>query len=118
LSPGSDCRIGKYNQIPPSPDLDRWNSYGSYDFSAKNLLFTDGSADPWREVSYHATRAPQRYWNDRNPEHLINGAVHAWDMYARKDIEEEPQFIRETHYLEQRTIGTWLKKYHNQKYKL
>jgi hypothetical protein len=90
-----------------------WNSYGGFNISAKNLLFIDGSADPWREVSYHSTRAPQRYWNENVPEHLINGAGHAWDFYALNDIEDEPQFIREAHYLELRTVASWLEAFRN-----
>jgi pimeloyl-ACP methyl ester carboxylesterase len=105
--------VGKYNQIPPSPDVDAWNIYGGFNLSAKNLLFVDGSADPWREVSYHSTRAPQRYWTEGHPEHLINGAGHAWDFYALEHIEDEPQFIREAHYLELRTVETWLQEFNN-----
>jgi hypothetical protein len=87
-----------------------WNSYGGFNFSAKNLLFIDGSADTWREASYHSTRASQRFWNEEVSEHLINGAGHAWDFYALDDIEDEPQFIREAHYLELRAVASWLKR--------
>jgi hypothetical protein len=114
----SDEEIGKYNQIPPSPDVKSWNKYGGLNFSAKNLLFVDGSADPWRESSYHATRAPQRYWHAGNLEHLINGAGHAWDFFALENLEEEPQFIRETHYLELRTVENWLKDFNAKNFDL
>ncbi|KAI9667736.1 MAG: hypothetical protein M1821_000553 [Bathelium mastoideum] len=101
--------IGKYNTIPPTPDLERWNVYGDLNFTADRLLFVDGSADPWRNLCYHSTSAPQRYWTDEHPEHLINGAGHVWDLRALANISAEPQFIRETTYLELRTVETWLK---------
>jgi hypothetical protein len=102
-------KIGKYNAIPPTPDLERWNVYGNFNFTADRLLFIDGSADPWRDLCYHAKLAPSRYWTDEHPEHLINGAGHVWDLRTLENVDAEPQFIRETTYLELRTVETWLK---------
>ncbi|CAJ2506575.1 Uu.00g007050.m01.CDS01 [Anthostomella pinea] len=71
---------GQYNSIPATPDLDIWNAYGDFNFTAENLLFVDGTADPWKDLCYHSDLAPQRYWSDAYPQHLINGAGHVWDL--------------------------------------
>ena len=102
---------GTYNSIPSTPDLERWNVYGDFNFSAENLLFVDGTADPWKDLCYHSDQAPRRYWSDARPEHLINGAGHVWDLRTLEDVDAEPQFIRETTYLELRTVERWLKEF-------
>lgn len=104
---------GKYNSIPSTPDLERWNVYGDFNFTANRLLFVDGSADPWKDLCYHSDLAPQRYWSDEQPEHLINGAGHVWDLRTLTDVSTEPQFMRETTYLELRTVESWLKEFHS-----
>ncbi|KAF4627217.1 hypothetical protein G7Y89_g10938 [Cudoniella acicularis] len=104
---------GKYNSIPSTPDLQRWNVYGDFNLTADRLLFIDGSADPWKDLCYHSDLAPRRYWSDLHPEHLINGAGHVWDLRTLEDVSAEPQFIRETTYLELRTVETWLKEFHS-----
>lgn len=78
---------------------------------ADRLLFIDGTADPWKDLCYHSDLAPEREWSDLHPEHLINGAGHVWDIEVYADIETEPQFIREAHYLEIRTVKKWLKEF-------
>ena len=70
---------GKYNSIPPTPDLDYWNVYGGFNLSADRLAFVDGSSDVWNQICYHSKFAPQRYQTDLHPELLINGAGHHWD---------------------------------------
>ncbi|CAJ2506574.1 Uu.00g007040.m01.CDS01 [Anthostomella pinea] len=100
---------GQYNSIPATPDLDIWNAYGDFNFTAENLLFVDGTADPWKDLCYHSDLAPQRYWSDAYPQHLINGAGHVWDLRTLVDVSAEPQFIREATYLELRTVERWLK---------
>ncbi|KAI1346399.1 peptidase S28 [Xylaria sp. FL0043] len=105
---------GKYNQIPASPDLAKWNVYGDFNFKAERLLFVDGSADPWKDLCYHSDLAPQRHWESQ-PEHLINGAGHVWDLRTLDDINAEPQFIRAATQLEIRTVGAWLKEFNSSK---
>ena len=34
---------GTYNSIPPTPNLDYWNTYGAFNMSADHLAFIDGS---------------------------------------------------------------------------
>ncbi|KAI8625497.1 peptidase S28 [Xylariaceae sp. FL1651] len=109
---------GKYNSIPSTPDLDRWNVYGDFNFTADRLLFVDGSADPWKDLCYHSDLAPQRYWTDSQPAHLINGAGHVWDLRTLEDITTEPQFIRAATKLELRTVETWLREFNNQTFTL
>ncbi|KAI0518376.1 peptidase S28 [Xylaria bambusicola] len=101
---------GKYNTIPASPDLAKWNAFGDFNFTADRLLFVDGSADPWKDLCYHSDLAPRREW-DSQPQHLINGAGHVWDLRTLDDIDAEPQYIREATKLEIRTVGAWLKEF-------
>ena len=100
--------VGKYNTIPTSPNLDNWNRYGGFNLRADRLLFIDGSADVWRDLTYHSTFAPQRYWSELHPEYLINGAGHIWDIWSEGDVATEPQFVREAHYFQMRTVERWL----------
>ncbi|KAI3322394.1 peptidase S28 [Xylariaceae sp. AK1471] len=110
---------GKYNSIPPTPDLDKWNVYGDFNLKADRLLFVDGSADPWLDLCYHSELAPARNssW-DSQPAHLINGAGHVWDLRTLEDIDAEPQFIRAATKLEIRTVETWLKEFDSSKFAL
>ena len=52
-----------------------------------------------------------RYSSYLRPAYLINSGGHAWDAFAETydDIEKEPQFIREAHLWEIRTVQRWLK---------
>jgi hypothetical protein len=102
---------GKYSAIPEWPDVDSWNSYGDFDVQADRLLYIDGSADPWGDLCHHSKYAPKRYWSDDHPEHLINGGGHCWDIRALPNITAEPQFIRETNWLELRTVKRWLREF-------
>jgi hypothetical protein len=63
--------------------------YGDFNLTADRLLFIDGSADVWRDLCYHSNSAPQRYWTDLHPEHLINGAGHVWDLRALDDYVDD-----------------------------
>lgn len=109
-------KLGKYNAIPKTPDLERWNKYGGFDVKGDRLLYIDGTSDPWRDLCYHSTLAPQRYWTDEHPEHLINGAGHCWDLRTLTNVTDEPQFIRETTLLELRTVATWLREFKEKPY--
>jgi len=102
---------GKYNSIPPEADVSYWNGYGGFNFSADRLAFVDGSADVWNQLCYHSKFAPERTSSDLHPELLINGAGHHWDSYGILDVAAEPQFIREAHYWEIRTVQKWLREF-------
>ncbi|KAI1195003.1 peptidase S28 [Nemania serpens] len=106
---------GKHNSIPPSPDLEKWNVYGDFNFRAERLLFVDGSADVWKDLCYHSDLAPARTSWDTQPQHLINGAGHVWDLRTLEDIETEPQYVRAATKLEIRTVETWLKAFKTSK---
>ncbi len=100
---------GRYNAIPPTPDLSRWNGYGGLNISADRLAFIDGSIDPWLDTSYHTEAAPERFSSDLHPEYLIVGAGHHWDSTGILNVPGEPQFIREAHLWEVRTVRKWLR---------
>lgn len=109
---------GKYNAIPPSPLTETlWNAYGGYELQADRLAFIDGEHDPWLDGCYHANTAPAaeqvRYSSDLHPEYLIVNGGHHWDSYGQLDIPGEPQFIRETHYWQIRTVNKWLREFGN-----
>lgn len=73
---------GKYNSIPPTPNLDRWNDYGGYDVQADRLAHVDGCKlslhlDSRRSLSFtesYARRAPLDLTPSapRSPFHLIS----------------------------------------------
>ncbi|KAI1327644.1 peptidase S28 [Xylariaceae sp. FL0255] len=107
---------GKLNKIPAEPDVAIWNSYGDFNVQSERLLYLDGSADPWRDLCYHSVSAPQRYWDQPQQEHLINGALHVWDLRTYTDISTEPQFIQATTRLELRAVKNWLKEFKSTSY--
>lgn len=65
--------------------------------------------DPWLDGCYHSNLAPQRYSSDLHPSHLIVDGGHHWDSYGILDVPGEPQFVREAHYWEIRTVRRWLR---------
>ncbi|KAI0390310.1 extracelular serine carboxypeptidase-like protein [Xylariaceae sp. FL0594] len=109
---------GSYNQIPSAPDVETYNSFGNFGFSADRLAFIDGDQDVWNGLCYHSPLAPVRNQSialsvtgrdkDLHPEHLITGAGHHWDSSGILDVEAEPQFIREAHRWEIRMVRRWL----------
>ncbi|KAI0403520.1 peptidase S28 [Xylaria palmicola] len=106
---------GKYNSIPASPDHARWNVYGDFALRADRLLFVDGSADPWKDLCWHSDLAPPRPAWDAQPQHLVNGAGHVWDLRTLEDVDAEPQFIGAATRLEIRTVETWLREFGSSK---
>ncbi|KAF2090941.1 extracelular serine carboxypeptidase-like protein [Saccharata proteae CBS 121410] len=101
---------GTYNSIPSTPDISgNWNSYGGLNFSTDRLAFIDGNTDVWLDLCYHSNFAPERYSSDLHPELLIAGAGHHWDSYGILDVAAEPQFIRDAHQWEIRTVKKWLR---------
>ncbi|KAI1661656.1 peptidase S28 [Daldinia decipiens] len=99
---------GKYNSIPSTPDVDAYNDFGAFNFTADRLAFIDGDQDVWNDLCYHSNFAPARTSSDLHPELLITGAGHHWDSYGILDVEAEPQFIREAHKWEIKTVKKWL----------
>ncbi|KAI1073846.1 serine carboxypeptidase S28-domain-containing protein [Whalleya microplaca] len=101
---------GKYNSVPSSPDLEVYRSFGGFNFTADRLAFIDGDQDVWNDLCYHSNFAPPRTESsDLHPELLITGAGHHWDSSGILDVEAEPQFIREAHKWEIRTVKKWLR---------
>lgn len=65
----------------------------------------------WNGVDYHSPVAGDRYPSINSSgidEYLINGAGHHWDSYGILDVMAEPDFIREAHLWEIRTVRRWL----------
>ncbi|KAL7626655.1 hypothetical protein AAE478_003429 [Parahypoxylon ruwenzoriense] len=104
--PGS----GSYNAIPAAPDTGAYNSFGGFNLRAARLAFIDGDQDVWNGLCYHSELAPPRAQSsDLHPELLITGAGHHWDSYGIKHVDAEPQFVREAHNWEIRTVRRWLR---------
>jgi Serine carboxypeptidase S28 len=100
---------GKYNSVSTKgPNEAYWNGYGGLNIRADRLALVDGSSDVWNELCYHSSKAPTRYSTDLHPEYFINGAGHHWDSYGIKNISAEPQFIRDVHLWEIKTVKKWL----------
>lgn len=103
---------GKYNRIPSSPNLSAYKTFGDFRLSADRLAFIDGDQDVWNGLCYHSPLAPARTeTSDLRPELLITGAGHHWDSTGILNVEAEPQFIREAHLWEIRTVKKWLKEF-------
>ncbi|KAI0175006.1 extracelular serine carboxypeptidase-like protein [Pestalotiopsis sp. NC0098] len=101
---------GEFNSIPSTPDLDVLNSLGGFDLRADRLAFIDGDQDVWKDLCFNSDLAPQPrpQSTDLHPHYLITGAGHHWDSYGILDVDAEPQFIREAHKWEIRTVKRWL----------
>ena len=109
---------GQYSAIPASPELWRYNNYGGYNVSADRLAHIDGDQDVWNQICYHSDEQPMRYTTNAreaelHPQLLITGAGHHWDSYGILDVSAEPQFIREAHRWEIRTVKKWLKEWND-----
>ena len=106
---------GEYNSISTDgPNLTHYNQYGGFNLTAERLALIDGDQDVWLDVCYHSHLAGDRYpavpvgKKGAVDEYLITGAGHHWDSYGILDVEAEPQFIREAHLWEIRTVQRWL----------
>jgi hypothetical protein len=100
---------GKHNTLPSTPDLQQYNKYGGFNISAPRLALIDGNTDVWLDLCYHSNLAPSpRISSDVHPSYLIAGAGHHWDSYGIKNVTAEPDFIREAHLWEIRTVKRWL----------
>ncbi|KAI1374948.1 peptidase S28 [Hypoxylon crocopeplum] len=101
---------GRHNKIPSSPDIGAYNDFGAFNLRADRLAFIDGDQDVWNDLCYHSNFAPPRTVStDLQPELLITGAGHHWDSSGILDVEAEPQFIREAHKWQIKTVKKWLK---------
>lgn len=105
---------GTHSSIPVSPELWRYNQYGGYDVRAPRLAHIDGEQDVWNQICLHSDEAPPRRTLSLedahlHPQLLITGAGHHWDSYGIKNVSAEPQFIREAHRWEIRTVQSWLR---------
>ena len=100
---------GQYNSIPSTPDLSWYQRYGDFNFTADRLAFIDGDIDVWLDVCYHSNDAPLRHSSDLHPEYLIAGAGHHWDSHGIRDVSAEPNFIRNAHLWEIRTVEKFLR---------
>ncbi|KAL6163028.1 hypothetical protein ACJQWK_10624 [Exserohilum turcicum] len=108
---------GQYNSIPPTPALHYYNSYGGWNIQAKNLALIDGNTDVWLDLCYHSNLVDKlRISSDLHPSYLIAGAGHHWDSYGIKHVLAEPQFIREAHLWEERTVARFLERWAQKKH--
>ncbi|ORX95978.1 peptidase S28 [Clohesyomyces aquaticus] len=100
---------GKYNRIPPTPDLQAYNKYGGFNIQAPRLALIDGNVDVWLDLCYHSNLAPSpRISSDIHPSYLIAGGGHHWDSAGIKNVSAELDYIREAHLWEIRTVGRFI----------
>lgn len=104
---------GQFNSIPSTPDLDQINKYGGYSVTADRLGHIDGDQDVWNGLCYHSPAAPPRNTSTEedailNPEMLITGGGHHWETLGICNVDGEPQFIRNAHLWQIRTVKKWL----------
>ncbi|KAJ7597348.1 peptidase S28 [Mycena floridula] len=100
---------GEHFTVPSLPNVTAVNVLGDFDIAADRLAIIDGEVDPWRPDTPHS-----QYANDRNdtvtrPFKLIPGAVHHWDEWGLKNIEDEPAEIRKIHKEMIGFVTEWLK---------
>lgn len=116
---------GKYNKIPATPDLERYNVYGGSNISADRLALVGGEQDVFRDVGFFAVDQGERYSltvEDAylHPQMLIESGGHVWDFVALNEgdvweKDKEPQFIREVHLWELRVMGKWMEMWKERK---
>jgi hypothetical protein len=100
---------GTYNSIPSTPNLNQTNKYGGYNVQAPKLALIDGGVDVWVDLCYHSHLAgTTRISSDLHPSYLIAGGGHHWDSTGIKNVTAEPDYIREAHLWEIRTVKRWV----------
>jgi hypothetical protein len=103
---------GTYNSVPPTPNLNETLKYGGYDVQAPKLALIDGAVDVWVDLCYHSHLSGKtRISSDLHPSYLIAGGGHHWDSTGIKNITAEPDYIREAHLWEIRTVKRWVKEW-------
>lgn len=103
---------GEYNTLPPTPQLEETNKYGGYNIHAPKLALIDGEADVWVDLCFHSHFAhTTRISSDKYPSYLIAGGGHHWDSTGILNVTAEPDYIREAHLWEIRTVRRWIKEW-------
>lgn len=103
---------GQHNRIPPTPNLEETNKYGGYNIQAPKLARIDGGVDVWLDLCYHSHFANTiRISSDEYPSYLIAGGGHHWDSTGIGNITAEPDYIREAHLWEIRTVKRWIEEW-------
>jgi hypothetical protein len=103
---------GAHNAIPSTPNLEENNKYGGYNVQAPRLALIDGGVDVWVDLCYHSHLAgTTRISSDLHPSYLIAGGGHHWDSTGIKNVTGEPDYIREAHLWEIRTVRRWVREW-------
>ncbi|KAF2655245.1 hypothetical protein K491DRAFT_599342 [Lophiostoma macrostomum CBS 122681] len=97
---------GTYNTLPSTPDLYEYNKYGGFNIQAPKLALIDGNVDVWLDLCYHSELAPSPRVGPL--QYLIAGGGHHWDSWGIKNVSAEPDYIREAHLWEIRTVKRWI----------
>ncbi|KZT44433.1 peptidase S28 [Sistotremastrum suecicum HHB10207 ss-3] len=100
---------GKDMSIPTWPNVTSVNSLGDFDLAADKLAFIDGDIDPWRPATPHSDYAHDRRDTIQRPFKLIPNAVHHYDEYGLRNIEDEPAEILKIHLEMVHFVKEWLK---------
>ncbi|KAF2729219.1 hypothetical protein EJ04DRAFT_502727 [Polyplosphaeria fusca] len=100
---------GKHNRIPSTPALGYVNKYGGWDVRAPRLALIDGDVDVWVDLCHHSNlKSGIRISSEEYPSYLIAGAGHHWDSAGILNVSAEPDYIREAHLWEIRTVRGWI----------
>jgi len=98
---------GKHT-IPPTPEINKINSYGDFELHHTRLAFIDGDMDPWLYATPHSPLAQGRESTVQEPFLLINGGRHHYDENGYKNRSAEPLEIQEIHRKEIGFVKSWL----------
>lgn len=92
------------------PNLTVYTQYGGFNISSPRLAHIDGSADVWNDLCYHGYNSTADHRDIRyGPnQYLVAGGGHHWDSYGILNISAEPDFIRNAHLWEIRTVERWI----------
>uniref|UniRef100_A0A6P7GZ69 Serine protease K12H4.7 n=1 Tax=Diabrotica virgifera virgifera TaxID=50390 RepID=A0A6P7GZ69_DIAVI len=90
-----------YNETFLNHAIERTNVlYGGLDIEVSNVVFVQGSLDPWHVLGVTTTL------NDKAPAILIKGAAHCANMYNPSD-DDTPQ-LKAARVQIQELIGSWI----------
>ncbi|KAJ7604391.1 extracelular serine carboxypeptidase-like protein [Roridomyces roridus] len=99
---------GKFNTVPATPALERWNKYGALHIQADRLAQVDGGIDPWQYACVHSPDGFPREDTLLRPYYLIKQGGHHWDENGLLNISAEPDFIQAIHDYEIKFVKSWL----------
>ncbi|KAG8220180.1 putative extracellular serine carboxypeptidase S28 [Butyriboletus roseoflavus] len=88
---------GKYFTVPELPNITAVNVMGDFAIAADRLAIIDGEVDPWRPCTPHSEYANDREDTILQPFKLIPGAVHHYDEYGLRNVNDEPPEIQQIH---------------------